>query len=216
MDDYINDALKTKMGLPTSVFPSAEEVRSAQLKFACTREDNLVEYRKKMEEGKDTYAASVMGGLVSEIVEAAFRGEVHVNFKWGFASARPRHDRDNEFYMDTPIAYSDSTFHSFEDYLDAMTYLHALCEFLYDSLESLGYEVCAPRAYNHRRPNSGDDIPSTREEIIRAAFTDARADTFNFVVAWGDEEFRDAVSQMETMAQYESYAAGVPIEDILA
>lgn len=214
----ISDDLKERMGLAGGDFPSAEEIRAAQLKFACTREDDLVAYKEKMEAGEDLYAAEVLDGLLANIMSAAFQGEVMTSFQWSFASERPRHSDQNVLYMDMPIQYSDSTFHSLSDYLDAMTYMHALCEFLYDELTSpdKGYEITPTRQYGRRPPVSQDEEKMTREDIIRAAFSESRNDSFAFVVSWGSDEFKEAVQKMETMAQYDSYAAGVPLEDILA
>lgn len=215
----INDELKKEMDLPSNILPAASDLRTAQLKFACMREESACAHKLKMESGEDLYAEKVMNALIEKIEETAFQGNVSIDFHWKFSSELPRRfEERQELYIGTNIIYADGTFHVIADYLDAMSYLHALCEFLYDTLEAQGYKV-EPTSM-HRRPLASKPNPPelTREERIRLMFSESRgdADTFSFAVSWGSDDFKEALQQMESMSQYECYIAGVPLQDILA
>lgn len=217
--NIVNDELKKEMDLPSNAFPTASDLRAAQLKFACMREESACAHRLKMESGEDLYAEKVMSTLIEKIEEAAFQGNVSIDFQWKFSSELPRRfEERQELYIGTNIIYADGTLHVIADYLDAMSYLHALCEFLYDTLDEQGYKV-EPTSI-HRRPLASKPNPPelTRAERICAMFSESRgdADTFSFAVSWGSDDFKESLQQMENMSQYECYIAGVPLEDILA
>lgn len=182
--------LHEKMGVPANgAFPSAEQIRRAEIKFACTREDNVRCYYDKMVSNEDLNMRDVLAELSEKIAKQAFRGKVSVDFACCYASSHPRGsstpEDDVKIYMDTAIHYGDGTYHRFEDYLDVATCMHAMCEFLFDFVSGdMGYDVRAGQALD---PRQRIPFKQGRDEIIRQAFNSSnpRKEGFHLLISWG-------------------------------
>lgn len=198
-----------------------KELQSAQVKLVCTREEKAHDYHARMMEGEDLTATGYLDTVFSAVMASLFNDEAETSITAALLMERPRTPRyEIEFYIGDVVKYSDGKFHIIDDYLDGLAYLKALAFYLYDMFHKGGYTVVPGNqhgSYNApRRPGQPVEEPDpTREQIVSDMFSRG-TNLCQMKVSWGDDVYVDALHRLEDMSQYNAFASGVSMADIMA
>lgn len=197
-------------------------LQSAQVKLVCTREEKAHDYHTRMMAEEDLAATEYLDAAFSAVMASLFNDEAEASITAALLMERPRTPRyEIEFCIGDVVKYSDGKVHIIEDYLDGLAYLKALSFYLYDMFHKGGYKVMAGNqhgGYNApmRRPGQPmEELDPTREQIVSGMFSRG-TNLCQMKVSWGDDAYVDALHRLEDMSQYNAFASGVSMADIMA
>lgn len=231
---YATDKLLKHCGIELSVVPitAADSLRTAVL-ASCERADRAHEFVAKMKAGEDIGANELVYSINCQIFDKALEGSIEYKVVRHLLGARKGSLALNE-EKDLPpkiIYYVDGTEEVLDDYLSLSSYMQATALYLIETYTKAGYSVSDVPCLCSGKPSSrgasigmsfsggaspSKDLPTFSAEEMTAFCMSENKLSFEMYIAWGDEALVSSLSNLESMSQYKSFAAGVSLEDILA
>lgn len=218
-----------------SFLPSQWKLLATQVRYICEQREKSRQYADDMLSGRDPIAIQLLKFVRESIIEDVEKGKCSTTIEgeyYDFSRLSERRGLRNVqqiLITDGMVIGSTDGKQILSGHFDGGAYLRGILLFITQVLLENGYDLSESvhREYRRNRTrsssasgNSGSDI-SVREtitpELVVRIILDSKENpyTFTLPIAWGNEETADRMSYLESTAQYDLFASGVDLSDIV-